>query len=215
MVTRKRLVSRARLPTWTLENELWDHGYGAIAGVDEAGRGALAGPVVAAAVILTRDCGLEGVDDSKRLRPRRREQLFHRIYQVAAGVGVGIIEAGVIDRVNIRRSTLLAMEDAIRRLPRVPDYVLLDGRERIAINITQRALVRGDQIAPSISAASIIAKVTRDRLMEEYHRQFPGYDFARHKGYGTTVHLDALQRLGPCTIHRRTFRGVTAMALHG
>ena len=209
-------MRRAGLLTWAVENDLWDRGFAAVAGVDEAGRGALAGPVVAAAVMLSRDGGIEGVDDSKRLRPREREQLFQQIQRLAAGVGVGIIDASIIDRINIRWSTLLAMEDAIRQLPRVPDYVLIDGLDRVALHISQRALVRGDRLAPSIAAASIIAKVTRDRLMGDYHRQFPEYDFARHKGYGTAVHLHALRRLGPCSIHRKTFRGVVGTPLrHG
>ena len=207
-------MRRAGLLTWAVENDLWEGGFVAIAGVDEVGRGALAGPVVAAAVMLSRDSGLEGVDDSKRLRPRERERLFQQIQRRAAGVGVGVIDASVIDRMNIRRSTLLAMEDAIRQLPRVPDYVLIDGIDGVTLPITQRALVGGDRLAPSIAAASIIAKVTRDRLMEDYHRQFPEYDFAAHKGYGTAIHLHALRRLGPCSIHRTTFRGVTGTPLH-
>lgn len=200
--------------TWTVETDLWQQGFRSIAGVDEAGRGALAGPVVAAAVVLGQHPGLEGVDDSKRLSPKERETLFQRIRQWAAGIGVGLIDAGVIDRVNIRQGALLAMKSAIQELPQVPDYVLIDGLDKVPLPLTQRPMVRGDQLVVSIAAASIIAKVTRDRLMEEYDRQFPGYGFAQHKGYGSPAHLTALSRLGSCPIHRQTFRGVTAGVRH-
>lgn len=209
-------MRRVSLVTWTIETDLRSRGYGWIAGVDEVGRGALAGPVVAAAVMLTGHDGLEDVDDSKGLSRAERERLFQRIQQVAAGVGVGIIDSEVIDRVNIRQGTLLAMGCAIQQLPRVPDYALIDGLDRVPLDLAQRPIVRGDQTVGSIAAASIIAKVTRDRIMEEYAHQFPAYGFAQHKGYGTGAHLHALSRLGPCAIHRKTFRGVTAAGrVHG
>ena len=203
-------MRRLSLVTLSLEMALWHQGYRGIAGVDEAGRGALAGPVVAAAVTLAPETELEGIDDSKRLSRKERERLFQRIHQCARGIGVGLIDAGLIDRLNVRQGALQAMRSAIQQLPLMPDYVLIDGLDRVALPLPQRALVRGDQAVASIAAASIIAKVTRDQLMEEYDWQFPSYGFAQHKGYGTAAHLIALSRLGPCAIHRRTFRGVTA-----
>ena len=209
-------MRRASPQIWTVVTELWRQGYGWIAGVDEAGRGALAGPVVAAAVMLTPRDSLAGVDDSKRLSRTERATLLQRIYQVAAGVGVGIIDATVIDRVNIRQGTLLAMRCAIQQLPWMPDYVLIDGLDRVPLQLPQQPIVHGDQAVISIAAASVIAKVTRDRIMEEYDPQFPAYGFAQHKGYGTAAHLRALSTLGPCAIHRKTFGGVTeAGRLHG
>lgn len=209
-------MRRVSLVTWTVETELWCRGCVWIAGVDEAGRGALAGPVVAAAVMLTRPDGLEGVDDSKCLSRATREALFHRIHQVAVGVGVGIIDSAVIDRVNIRQGTLLAMRCAIQQLPRMPEYVLIDGLDDLPLHLPQRPVVRGDGTVGIIAAASIVAKVTRDRVMAQYDRQFPAYSFAQHKGYGTAAHLHALRTLGPCAIHRQTFRGVIGTGpLHG
>lgn len=201
-------MRRVTLVTWTVETDLWGQGLAAVAGVDEVGRGALAGPVVAAAVVLSPESQLEGVDDSKRLRPMERERLFKRISQLARGIGVGIVGSALIEQVNIRQSTLLAMSEAVQQLPEVPDYLLVDGCDRVPLSLAQRAIIGGDQLILSIAAASIVAKVTRDRLMVAYDRQFPGYGFAQHKGYGTLAHLQALNRLGPCTIHRRTFRGV-------
>jgi len=203
-------MCRLSLVTLSLEMALWHQGYRGIAGVDEAGRGALAGPVVAAAVTLAPETELEGIDDSKRLSRKERERLFQRIHQCARGIGVGLIDAGLIDRLNVRQAALQAMRSAIQQLPLMPDYVLIDGLDRVALPLPQQALVRGDQVVASIAAASIIAKVTRDQLMEEYDWQFPSYGFAQHKGYGTAAHLIALSRLGPCAIHRRTFRGVRA-----
>ena len=203
-------------PTWTVETELRRQGYGWVAGVDEAGRGALAGPVVAAAVMLTPHDSLAGVDDSKRLSRAARATLFQRICEVAAGVGVGIIDARAIDRVNIRQGTLLAMRCAIQHLPWRPDYVLIDGLDRVPVHLPQQPIVHGDQAVICIAAASVIAKVTRDRIMEAYDPQFPAYGFAQHKGYGTAAHLRILNTLGPCAIHRKTFGGVSeAGSLHG
>jgi ribonuclease HII len=193
-----------------VEIDLWRNGYGLVAGIDEAGRGSLAGPVVAAAVILRPHVTIPNVDDSKRLTRDTRETLFDSIAQMAAGIGVGYIDAGVIDRVNIRQATLLAMQAAIRTLPCAPEFLLIDGRDRVPSTVRQRLFVRGDQTVGSIAAASIVAKVTRDRLMEKFDGQFPDYGFAQHKGYGTAAHLQAIQLLGPSAIHRKTFRGVTS-----
>jgi ribonuclease HII len=197
--------------TWAIEIALWTQGYTLIAGIDEAGRGALAGPVVAAAVALPPRTAIQHVDDSKRLTRAERETLFQQIRQVAVGIGVGYVEAAVIDRVNIRQGTLLAMQAAIQNMPCPPDFLLIDGRDQAPAPQPQRTIVRGDQTVGSIAAASIVAKVTRDRLMESLDRRFPDYGFAQHKGYGTVVHLRAIQRFGPCAIHRRSFRGVMPM----
>jgi ribonuclease HII len=196
--------------TWTVELDLWNRGYTHIAGIDEAGRGALAGPVVAAAVILSPGVIIHHVDDSKRLSRVEREGLFEEISRVALGIGVGYVDAGAIDHVNIRRGTLLAMQTAIQDLPYNPDFLLIDGRDQAPVTQPQRWFVRGDQTVGSIAAASIVAKVSRDRFMAAVDRRFPGYGLAQHKGYGTAAHLRAIQQLGPSLIHRLTFRGVTS-----
>lgn len=183
-------------------------GYRAVAGIDEAGRGPLAGPVVAAAVILPEGAIIPGVDDSKKLTAAKREELLEHILQQAAAVGVGIADHMLIDRVNILQATLSAMGDAVSRLSITPDYLLIDGISKIHINIPQRTIKKGDSASLSIAAASIIAKVTRDRLMVQYDSRYPGYGFAQHKGYGCAAHMAAIAQLGPCEIHRKTFRGV-------
>ncbi len=179
-----------------------------VAGVDEAGRGCLAGPVVAAAVVfevLPEDLELK---DSKSLSPKRREVLFEEIYRRALTIGLGIVSSEDVDRLNILKASLRAMEEAVRSLSPSPDLVLVDGSHPLQISIPQRLVVHGDRECPSIAAASIIAKVTRDRIMEAYKRHFPFHGFERHKGYGTREHLEALSRYGPTPIHRRSFRGV-------
>lgn len=188
-------------------------GYTLVAGVDEAGRGALAGPVVAAAVILPPGLKLEGLKDSKLLPPCRREALCQAIQENALGIGVGIIGPSIIDALNILKATLLAMDRAIGSLPILPEFLLIDGRDAPQTTLPHRVLPHGDSLCPSISAASIIAKVFRDRIMDGYHLQFPQYGFARHKGYGTREHLEALARYGPTSIHRMTFRRVRAKEL--
>jgi ribonuclease HII len=198
--------------SWETETELWQVGYTRIAGVDEAGRGALAGPVVAAAVVFPPGTAIPKIDDSKRLTYDVREALFQQIANTASGISVGYSDAEVIDDVNIRQGTLLAMHAAVRDLPCLAEFLLIDGRDGVPSVLPQRMIVRGDQTVGSIAAASIVAKVTRDRLMERLDRQFPGYGFAQHKGYGTTAHLHALQLLGPSIIHRKTFRGVACKA---
>jgi ribonuclease HII len=159
-------------------------------------------------VILNLDQIPEGIDDSKRLSPRRREELFSAIGNTARALSIGIVDAWEIDHTNILRATERAMTQAIEGLRVRPDFLLIDAVELLDVEVPQRALIRGDQLSVSIAAASIIAKVTRDRLMREYDRLYPGYGFAHHVGYGTRAHREALMRLGPCPIHRRSFRGV-------
>lgn len=183
-------------------------GFRTIAGIDEAGRGPLAGPVVAAAVVLPRGMDMPGVDDSKKLPPALRETLYERIMAEAVAVAVGVSDNLTIDRINILQATLRAMESAVRGLTIVPDYLLIDGISTTALPIPQKTLKKGDSRSLSIAAASIIAKVTRDRMMADYDQQYPGYGFAGHKGYGSAAHLAAIAALGPCPIHRFTFRGV-------
>jgi ribonuclease HII len=183
-------------------------GYLRIAGVDEAGRGPLAGPVVAAAVILPDGLMLPDVNDSKKLTAAVREELFEVISREALAVGVGIGDHLLVDRINILQATLSAMRDAVLSLAPAPDFLLIDGISSIPMNIPQRTMKKGDSLSLSIAAASIIAKVTRDRIMTEYDAVYPGYGFAGHKGYGAASHLAAIAKLGPCPIHRTSFRGV-------
>jgi ribonuclease HII len=180
-------------------------GYQKIAGIDEAGRGPLAGPVVAAAVILPPDYRHPEINDSKQLTPGKRERLYEVIKTDALAVGIGVVEASVIDHVNILQATLMAMRDALLDLSLAPDYLLIDGKHRIDVQIPQEVIIRGDARSVSIAAASIIAKVSRDRIMEIYHRQFPQYNFLKNKGYGTDEHREAIYRCGRCKIHRLSF----------
>ncbi len=190
------------------ERAAWRSGFLRVAGVDEAGRGPLAGPVVAAAVVLAPDRPIPGLQDSKLLTAARREFLFDRILEEAAAVGIGMVDPETIDRVNILEATRLAMLAALDKLAPRPDLVLVDALRLSALPCPQTSLVRGDRRSASIAAASIVAKVTRDRLMLEAEARFPEYGFGRHKGYPTPEHLAALRRHGPCPIHRRTFHGV-------
>ncbi|MFH1080979.1 MAG: ribonuclease HII [Pseudomonadota bacterium] len=180
-------------------------GYRIIAGIDEAGRGPLAGPVVAAAVILPSDYRHSEINDSKQLTPGKRERLYGVIKTDALAIGLGVVEASVIDHVNILQATLMAMRDAVLDLSLVPDYLLIDGKHRIGVQTPQEVIIRGDARSISIAAASIVAKVSRDRIMEIYHRQFPQYNFLKNKGYGTDEHREALRRCGRCKIHRLSF----------
>ncbi len=183
-------------------------GYRAIAGVDEAGRGPLAGPVVAAAVILPPGFRCRQVRDSKALSPKARESACSVITKAAVACAVGQASHEEIDAINILQASLLAMRRAVERLSVPPDFLYVDGLHPVPCPLPQEPLVAGDSRCLSVAAASILAKVTRDRMMEEYDRLFPGYSFSAHKGYPTPGHLEALRRLGPCSIHRRTFRGV-------
>jgi ribonuclease HII len=183
-------------------------GFRAVAGVDEAGRGPLAGPVVAAAVILPDDFALDGLTDSKKIGPARCRVLYPEIRRTALSVGVGVASAQLIDRVNILQATLIAMQRAIARLAPSPDYLLIDGITPLPVSTEQLTLKQGDSRSLSVAAASVVAKVIRDRIMESFDRAYPGYGFAGHKGYGSRAHREAIARLKPCPQHRTTFRGV-------
>jgi ribonuclease HII len=193
------------------DEQFYSDGVGLLCGVDEAGRGPLAGPVVAAAVVLGPGTRLSGIKDSKELTPKKRERLYDIIVARATAWQVGIVDHDAIDRINILRASLAAMEDSVRGLGVTCDLVLVDGRYGLGGAIPCRAIVRGDQQSAHIAAASIIAKVTRDRIMQGFHAYYPHYNFFRNKGYGTPEHLRALCRYGPCPIHRKTFSGVREM----
>ena len=189
----------------TFERELWSLGNDFIAGVDEVGRGPLAGPVVTAAVILPKDFSLTGVDDSKKLSPKRRDELFDQIKEAAVCWAVGRREPERIDQINILEATKEAMCDAVISLEIRPQHVLIDAVKLSSLDIPQTSLIKGDARSVSIAAASIIAKVTRDREMEEMAGIWPGYAFESNKGYGTAAHYEGLRKLGPCPIHRKSF----------
>jgi ribonuclease HII len=200
-------------PDDAFECEAWTRGFRLVAGVDEAGRGPLAGPVVAAAVVLPRRCRLEGLRDSKLLNERQRERLYTQLLSVAVDIGVGVVEAEVIDALNILEATRLAMVQAVRHLVPAPDYLLLDAVVLAGVTAEQRAVIKGDRLCRSIAAASVVAKVVRDRLMARAHLRYPQYGFLAHKGYGTAEHLRQLRRFGPCALHRRSFAPVRELAV--
>jgi ribonuclease HII len=183
-------------------------GYELIAGVDEVGRGPLAGPVVAAAVILPKEISIPGIKDSKKMTIKAREKAFDRINEAAVSIGVGVISHRIIDESNILSASLEAMKQAVLSLEPAPEYILVDGIHKIPLIMPQSCIKKGDQLSLSISAASIIAKVYRDNIMISYHDSYPEYGFNTNKGYGTSLHLEALRQYGPCFIHRLTFRGV-------
>jgi len=190
------------------ERSAKQNGFHLIAGVDEAGRGPLAGPVVAAAVILPPDIAIPGLDDSKVLTPSQRDRLYDTIREVCRAQNVAVVGTETIDAINILQAARLAMKQAVEGLGVVADYVLIDGNQPIDVTIGQRTIVGGDGRSLSIAAASVLAKVHRDRLMTAYHETYPQYGFDRHKGYGTRHHRDRIREWGPCPIHRRTFKGV-------
>lgn len=204
--------------SFEFELPLWQQGVGRVAGVDEAGRGPLAGPVVAAAVILPKrwaesglPAELAGLNDSKQLTENRREAFFS--FLTTCGeieYGIAQVDAALIDEINILQATHRAMNEALAWLQPLPPHALVDGRPVKTLCVPQTAIVKGDARSHSIAAASVLAKVTRDRLMLEYHAQFPGYGFAEHKGYGTARHLAAIEQLGACPIHRKTFAPLRA-----
>lgn len=205
----KRAREPKPLPHNQFEVKACGLGYSFIAGLDEAGRGCLAGPVVAACVVLPWRERLPVIRDSKQWSPKKREICFHEILEVALDYGIGRVESEEIDDINILRASLKAMRLAIAQMKRAPDYLLVDGNQPVTeVTIVQETVVQGDQKSVSIAAASILAKVTRDRLMTRYDSNFPEYQFSRHKGYGTEEHLALLRRFGPTPIHRRSFRGV-------
>lgn len=197
---------------WQLEHEAVNKCYTYIAGVDEAGRGPLAGPVVSGAVILPQGFSLDGIDDSKKLSERKRSLLFPQIKENAIAVGVGICSHTEIDQINILQASLLSMKRAVENLEQQPDFLLIDGKFTIDTAIDQAAIIKGDSKSISIAAASIIAKVTRDAIMKQLHEQYPVYGFDRHKGYPTKAHKQAILEHGPCPVHRISFRGVKEMA---
>jgi ribonuclease HII len=187
------------------ERELRLAGFQRIAGLDEVGRGSLAGPVVAAAVVLPERHRIKGLRDSKVLTRLRRESLYEQILDKADSVGVGCVEVEVIDRINILQATKLAMTEALGRMPEQPDHLVIDALSLRDVHVPQRPIIDGDAICASIAAASIVAKVTRDRICEEFDSRYPAYGFARNKGYGTRRHVEALLAEGPCEWHRRSF----------
>jgi ribonuclease HII len=207
--TQHRLLgSLVEQPMDFFEKRFLSHGFRLIAGLDEAGRGPLAGPVVAAAVILPIPGFQEQLWDSKKLCPEKREFLYQKILHLAVTVGTGIVEADEIDRINIGRATEKAMALAVRHLGRQPNLLLIDGIIPVPLPMPQRTIIKGDNLCVSIAAASVVAKVTRDRIMMAYHEKYPQYNFAKHKGYGTQEHREAIKKHGPCEYHRKTFRGV-------
>jgi len=206
--------------TFHLERTLIKRGYPCVAGLDEAGRGPLAGPVVAGCVVLPVECDYRCFKDSKKLSPARRQSLFETLYSMNAGIGVAVVSAEEIDRVNILQASLQAMTRAIsdmaeRRQSGLPDFLLVDGTFNVPVDLPQQTLIKGESKSASIAAASIIAKVTRDALMAGYHERYPMYNFFRNKGYPTAEHRLAIKQYGPCPLHRRTFKGVREFFDHG
>lgn len=193
------------MPDYQLEHAARTEGYGIICGIDEAGRGPLSGPVVAAACVLPPDAEIPGLNDSKKLTPKKRDQVYDEIREVALDWAIGYATPEEIDRINILNATMLAMRRAIAGLKTPADFALVDGNCIRDFPIPARAVIRGDSLSCSVSAASILAKVTRDRLCLADDRAYPQYGFAKHKGYGTAEHIAALKQYGPCPLHRRTF----------
>ena len=192
------------------ENELYAQGIDLIAGVDEVGRGPLAGPVVAAAVILPKACKIPGLNDSKKIPKSKHKEIYEAVLQNAVAIGIGIKDNQVIDQVNIYEATKLAMMEAIGQLEPQPQHLLIDAM-KLDLPIPQTSIIKGDANSLSIAAASIVAKVTRDQMMEEFDREYPGYDFAQNAGYGTAKHLAGLDKLGVTPIHRRSFEPVKSI----
>ncbi len=204
---------KAEKTQWVIGFDFEDHacteGYRLIAGVDEVGRGCLAGPVVAGACILVRDRPVpKGLNDSKKLTEKQRDEIAAELRETAIAYAVGVVEADEIDRINILEATKLAMMKAIEALDPAADHILIDALQLTHVRIPQKAIIKGDSISYSIAAASVIAKTFRDDLMKRYDVQYPEYAFASHKGYGSAAHLAAIREFGPCSLHRRSFRGV-------
>lgn len=204
----RKLLDAPVLDMLLHEDEARRHGFQQVAGIDEVGRGPLAGPVVAAAVILPCNPRLPGVRDSKKLTPSARERCSQEILSCAIQVGVGLVDAVEIDGINILQATFRAMVKAVEALGEAPDFLLIDGPYTLPLNISQKGIPQGDRKSLSIAAASIVAKVHRDRLMCAYHEQYPAYGFNENKGYGSRRHMEAIRLHGPCPLHRKTFRGV-------
>ena len=195
----------SEMTMWEIEEQAFEEGYTVICGVDEAGRGPLAGPVCAAAVILPRGHQIPGLNDSKKLTDKKRRELFPLIKEQAIAYGIGMASHEEIDEINILQATYLAMERAIAQLEGKADLALIDGNRAKDFGMAVRTVVKGDSLSANIAAASVLAKVTRDNLMVEMAQEFPGYGFEVHKGYGTKAHYEALREKGPCAIHRMTF----------
>ena len=191
------------------ESKASHQGFKNIAGIDEAGRGPLAGPVVAAAVIFPSKVNIPDLNDSKKLSANKREELFPKIQEISVAFGLAVVDQKVIDKINILQAARLAMKKAVEALKITPGLLLIDGNQKIDSTLNQWAIVKGDSRSLSIAAASVLAKVTRDRIMDGYHKLYPQYEFNRHKGYGTRLHRNLIQEHGPCPIHRRTFKGVS------
>lgn len=191
------------------ESKASHQGFKNIAGIDEAGRGPLAGPVVAAAVIFPFKVNIPGLNDSKKLSANKREELFPKIQEISVAFGLAVVDQKVIDKINILQAARLAMKQAVETLKITPGLLLIDGNQKIDSTLNQWAIVKGDSRSLSIAAASVLAKVTRDRIMDGYHKLYPQYEFNRHKGYGTRLHRNLIQEHGPCPIHRSTFKGVS------
>lgn len=187
------------------ERELYGKGYNLVCGVDEVGRGPLAGPVVCAAVIMPKDFIIDGVDDSKKISEKNRKILSRKIMESAVAYAICRVEPQVIDEINILQATRLCMKNAVESLSVAPEYVLTDGNMTLDISVPQKSIIGGDAQSHSIGAASIIAKVYRDEIMEKYAELYPEYDFAGNKGYGTKKHIEAIKRVGICAVHRRSF----------
>ena len=192
------------------EKELYQAGYQTIAGIDEVGRGPLAGPVVAAAVILPPGCKIKGLNDSKKIPKKKHQDIYQAVMDKALAVGIGLMDNEIIDQVNIYEATKLAMKEALSKLRLKSDYLLIDAM-KLDVDIPQESIIKGDANSLSIAAASIVAKVTRDKLMADYDKEYPGYDFAQNAGYGTKSHLQGLERHGVTPIHRKTFEPVKSM----
>jgi ribonuclease HII len=216
-----RLNGRADLPAGACDLLFFERsarkaGALRIAGLDEAGRGPLAGPVVAAAVVLPEGLLIPGVKDSKQLSEDQRERLYSQITGSAIAYGIGIVDERTIDEVNIREASIIAMEQALEAITPAPDHLLIDGNFTLPrIPLPQRPIIKGDCLSHSIAAASILAKVTRDRLMHDLHERYPQYNFRKHKGYGTKEHIELIRLHGPCDAHRRTFQPVADMLRAG
>jgi len=199
---------------WYFERRAHQRNFRRIAGVDEAGRGPLAGPVVAAAVVLPYGIDLPDVRDSKQLSPAQRQACYEKICSVATDISVGEVSAAEIDRTNILAASLKAMHKAVAQIDPLPDFLLIDGPWEVEIQLPQKAIKRGDQLSMSVAAASIVAKVHRDAIMFAFHQSYPHYNFAQNKGYGTEEHRIALTLFGPCPVHRQTFRGVVSQPVN-
>ena len=195
------------------DEDLRNNGFQRIAGIDEAGRGPLAGPVVAAAVVLKGNTRIKGLRDSKKVPEKEREYLFSEIQDTALDIGIGIVNHEDIDIINILRASKLAMKLAIENLSELPDFLIIDAVSLPSVPIKQLFPIKGESVSASVAAASIIAKVTRDRLMLEYHNQYPQYNFNKHKGYSTKEHMELIRLYGPCPIHRKSFCKVMTLEL--